>query len=285
MIDASREMLGTMSGAYGRGGSLVLLFDYDGTLTPIVEHPRLAVLDGKTRRLLVDLASRPHVHVGIVSGRDLAELESLVGVPGLYLAGTGGLELDLRGLRIVYPGADQVTETLEAIALQLESPVTSYDGAWLERKKRGLTVHYRHMPAHLLGSLRDAVVLATSRFAGAVRIVQGPKAWELTPANAWNKGTAVRVIFADCGADDAGLLYAGDGANDTEALAEVAALGGLTLGVGPDAPSVAAYRLEDHVSLLSFLRDLDALLEGRKPDSGRPAKTARVSTASELPCC
>ena len=82
MIAALREIFDEMCKAYRHGSSLVLLFDYDGTLTPIVEHPRLAVLDRKTRRLLASLADRPRVHVGILSGRELDELRALVGCPG-----------------------------------------------------------------------------------------------------------------------------------------------------------------------------------------------------------
>ena len=269
MIAVLQELFDEMCEAYRHGSSLVLLFDYDGTLTPIVKHPRLALLDQKTRRLLANLAGRPRVYIGVLSGRELDELTSLVELPGLYLAGTGGLELDLRGHRIVHPHSNRVAATMKRLASRLENDVAAHEGAWLEKKTLGLTVHYRQLPGQLLGSLHTVVSEATQDCAGEVRIVQGPKAWEIAPAKGWNKGTAVRLILADCGTNSDVLFYAGDGANDVEAIDDVAAMGGITVGVGADAPSTVMCRLPNHAALLSFLGNLDASLEKRKPHFAR----------------
>ncbi len=153
----------------------MLLFDYDGTLTPIVEQPHLAVLDGRTKEVLASLADRPRVHVGILSGRELDELKSLLPMPGLYLAGTAGMELELRGFRMVHPHAGRMANTMNRLAAQLEGPVAAHPGAWLEKKKFALTIHYRHLPGRRLGSLQAAVADVTRLFVSEVRIVQGPK--------------------------------------------------------------------------------------------------------------
>ena len=50
---------------------ILFLSDYDGTLTPIVEKPELAVMTEDTRRLLISLANHPRFTVGIISGRAL----------------------------------------------------------------------------------------------------------------------------------------------------------------------------------------------------------------------
>lgn len=265
MIVALQEVLNRLQDAYRHGSSLVLLFDYDGTLTPIVEHPQLAVLDRKTKRLLANLADRPRIRVGILSGRELDELKSLVQVPQLCLAGTGGLELELRGFRIIHPHADRMMAMMKRLAEHLESQVAAYPGAWLEKKRIGLTVHYRQMPEELIGSLQSTIAEATRHVADEVRIVRGPCAWEITSANGWNKGTAIRLILADVGTSSDVLLYAGDGANDTEAVEEVTVMGGMTLGIGPDAPASVACRLPNQAALLEFLAELDASLEKRKP--------------------
>jgi len=261
MIAALRELCDRMGDAHRRGSSLVLLFDYDGTLTPIVEHPRLAVLDRKTRRLLACLAARPRVRLGVLSGRELGELQSLLPAAGLYLAGAGGLEVDLRGLRIAHPESDRTAEVMNRIAQRLEADVATYRGAWIENKRLGLTIHYRRLPGRLLASLQEAVAEITRQYAGQVRIVQGPRAWEITTADGWTKGTAVRLILADLGADRDVLFYAGDGANDAEAFDELAAMGGVTVGIGPDAPKTAAYRMPNQAALIDFLTELDARLE------------------------
>jgi trehalose-phosphatase len=264
MIDALQAVLDRLHDAYRHGNSLVLLFDYDGTLTPIVDHPQMAVLDRQTTRLLASLAGRPRVHVGILSGRALDELKSLVQLPGLYFAGTGGLELELRKLRILHPQADQAATVVGRLAAQLEKEMAAYPGAWIEKKRFGLTLHYRHLPEQLLGALQAAVAEVTKCFAGEVRTVQGPRAWEITPANGWNKGTAVQLILADLAIQSDFVLYAGDGANDAEGIEAVAGMGGITLGIGPHAPAAAEYRLANHAALQALLARLDASLEKTK---------------------
>lgn len=270
MTTILRDALDRLRWPHCHGGSLVLLFDYDGTLTPIVDHPQLAVLDPEMRRLLRSLAARPRVHVGILSGRRLDELRSFVDVPGLYFGGTGGLELELRGVHVAPPHADQIAGTVERLAEQLEEQLTAYPGAWLERKGLGLTIHYRHTPDRLLESLEATVAEVARMSFGRLRIVPGPKAWEVALASGWSKGTAIRMILADCDAVNDVLFYAGDSANDVEAVEEVAAMGGITLGIGPDAPFAAQYRLPDPAALRVFLGDLDASLKKRASSPARP---------------
>ncbi len=57
---------------------VLLLFDYDGTLTPIVARPEIAVLSDEIRRSLSVLAEMDRFVVGVVSGRGLDDLEDLV---------------------------------------------------------------------------------------------------------------------------------------------------------------------------------------------------------------
>jgi len=68
MTDEINQALDRLLTAYRAGRTLALLADYDGTLVPIVEHPRLAVVAPDTRDVLKNLATVPRVVVGIVSG-------------------------------------------------------------------------------------------------------------------------------------------------------------------------------------------------------------------------
>ena len=76
----------------------------------------------------------------------------------------------------------------------------------------------------------------------------------------WKKGTAVRMILDHLDAPHAMVVYAGDAANDAEAFDAVAAVAGITLGVGPDTPSAARFRLADPAALCKFLSRLAAAL-------------------------
>lgn len=59
---------------------ILLMLDYDGTLTPIVNKPELAVLDKKTRLLLNKLANNNLIKVVIISGRSVSDLLKVSGI-------------------------------------------------------------------------------------------------------------------------------------------------------------------------------------------------------------
>ena len=69
----------------------LLMFDYDGTLTPIVKEPSAAVPTEKLLRTLKALAEDPKNTVWIISGRDQKFLEKHLGeIPGLGLSAEHG---------------------------------------------------------------------------------------------------------------------------------------------------------------------------------------------------
>jgi trehalose-6-phosphatase len=57
MAPVAATILERLTAAHRRGGRLVLVFDYDGTLTPLVAHPRLAHLDPALRQTMAELAA------------------------------------------------------------------------------------------------------------------------------------------------------------------------------------------------------------------------------------
>jgi trehalose 6-phosphate phosphatase len=249
--------------AHRSGSRLALLFDYDGTLTPIVEHPSLAWLEPGTRQLLQRLASTRDVGVAILSGRGLCDLRHLVALPDLYYAGIGGLELDLLGTPVTHPRAESYRGLVAGVGEGLREVAADHPGAWVEVKGLGLTLHYRQVSSEKISALWDRVGQILRQYAPRVRVVEGPMAWEVTPAIGWDKGTALRQIVAVIGGP-AIPLYAGDGGNDTAAFEAVANLGGVSLGVGAGAPACAQHRLSDPAELVSFLTGLAEALEDQR---------------------
>ena len=65
-----------------RNGRILLLFDYDGTLTPIAARPEDALLPEEARERLAALAAHPRCIAGIVSGRSLDDLSVLADIDG-----------------------------------------------------------------------------------------------------------------------------------------------------------------------------------------------------------
>ena len=99
---------------------VLLLFDYDGTLTPIVEHPDAAVLPAPVKQLLSRLESSDKFLVGVVTGRSLSDISGRVGLPGLIYAGNHGLEIMAPGLEFVHEAAAALASVQEEIGAQVK---------------------------------------------------------------------------------------------------------------------------------------------------------------------
>ena len=64
---------------YNKAKRRLFMFDYDGTLTPIVKDPNAAIPTDRVIRTIKKLASDPNNNVWIVSGRDQQFLEQWMG--------------------------------------------------------------------------------------------------------------------------------------------------------------------------------------------------------------
>ena len=93
-----------------------ILLDVDGTLAPIVSRPEDARVPDETRSELARLASR-YALVACVSGRAGAEVERLVGVPGVAVGSlddeVGGSEQRRRRLGRVDRNANGELEAVQ----------------------------------------------------------------------------------------------------------------------------------------------------------------------------
>jgi trehalose 6-phosphate synthase/phosphatase len=72
----SREALLTQ---YSKSTKRLFMFDYDGTLTPIVQDPAAAIPTNRVLHSLTTLASNPKNYVWIISGRDQGFLDKYLG--------------------------------------------------------------------------------------------------------------------------------------------------------------------------------------------------------------
>jgi trehalose 6-phosphate phosphatase len=254
------EIIETLLQAYEQGSQLLLMFDYDGTLTPLVAHPRLAKLSPAMRKVLKRLASKPRIAMGILSGRALDDLKSMVGLEDLYYAGTVGMELDLKGQRLLHPRAEQMAELMVRIGELLKTVVYNYPGAWLEKKELGLTVHYRQVEASQRSELKNRTWEILKPEGGQLLLEDGPLAVEISPKHGWNKADALRSIISHLQASKIFPLYAGDAANDISVLKAVGIYNGIGVWIGNQSPSVASLCLEDPGELLEVLIQLNRRL-------------------------
>ncbi len=255
------DVLMPLVAAYHAGEKLLLLFDYDGTLTPIVEHPWQAQLAPQTRELLADLAAQPHVHVGIFSGRRLDELEQLIGLPPLAYCGLSGIEMRIDGNLLVHPTARESVQLIDEITRRLSAIEHVYPGAWVEHKRYGFTVHYRGVDAALIEEVRKRILGFLECWTRQLRIIDAPLAVEVLIGGTWTKGDAVRKMIEHVG-EPLFAFYAGDAPNDREALEATTAHGGIALGVGPLAPTAATAHVSDPETFVGWLEALLHAIQG-----------------------
>lgn len=184
--------------------NVLLAFDYDGTLAPIVPDPPRARMRPKTRRLLAAVARRyPCV---VISGRARHDLVRCVGsVPVWHLSGNHGLEP--WGQNTTYPA--QVREWVR----HLKRRLAPYSGVVIEDKTYSVTVHYRQ--ASDQRRARRAITRAVESLRGA-RSLGGKHALNLVPQDAPHKGIALerarRLLACDA------AIYVGDDDTDEDAF-------------------------------------------------------------------
>jgi trehalose-6-phosphatase len=84
-------------------------------------------------------------------------------------------------------------------------------------------------------------------------------ALDVLPALGWSKGEALDAIITNY-TQDAVPLYAGNDGRDVGAMLAAERRGGVSVGVGPEAPPEAQYSLEHVENLIDHLAEFMALL-------------------------
>ncbi len=240
--------------------AVALFFDYDGTLTPIRGRPEEAVLSEGARRALEQAAVTPNLDTVIVSGRALADVRALVGVPSLVYIGNHGFEIEGPGISYRHPGLDRFADAVRLAAADLAA--LEVPGAHVELKGATLSYHVRDVAER---ARADAVRQAERTLRRRrLRVTQGRMVVEGRPPVDWHKGRAVlHVLVQRHGANwpaHVRALYVGDDATDEDAFRSLHGIG-RSIRVGPlPAQSVgqADYSLPDPDAVAQLLRWLAA---------------------------
>ena len=258
----ARPLAGRELDALAGARPLVLLFDIDGTLAPIVAHPDDARIPDDTRRVLTTLAAAPGVHVGFVTGRAVAGARRMIDVPGAWVVGNHGAESsDGEGRVTVHPEVAAFVPTLRDAVGRLRAALADVPGVLIEDKAFGAAVHYRGVARDRVPDVTAAVDDVARRL-GLVRR-DGKEVAELRAPVAVDKGTAVRGLAARFGGDGPGAitLFAGDDVTDEDAFVTLNAMrpDAMTIRVGaPNEPTAARYAVDDPTALAALLERLAA---------------------------
>jgi len=243
---------------------ILLICDYDGTLTPIVDRPELAILSEKTRGSLHTLARDRRYTVGVVSGRALSDLKSKVKVKGIFYAGNHGLEIEGTSSSFLSPVAEELRPMVQVLGQVLSIALSGIKGVFVEDKGLTLSVHYRQVVDELEESKAKRAfdgVVAPLHNLGKVQVTRGKKVYEIRPPTDWNKGKAITWLLARCrGAGKKGgalPVFLGDDLTDEDGFKVVKEMGGISIFVGEEYPrSMAYYFLDSPRQVNEFLERL-----------------------------
>lgn len=235
--------------------NVVLAFDFDGTLAPIVDDPKQAFMRSDTRELLAQ-AARLYPTI-VISGRAQDDaLRRLRGVGVYAVVGNHGLE--------PWRGNERVIETSRRWLQVLERKLASFKGVHIEDKIFSLAVHYRH--SREKKKARAAVLAAATGLEG-VRIIGGKQVVNILPEGAPHKGIALERERDRLRCDTA--IYVGDDETDEDVFALDQPGRLLTVRIGAKRSSAAAYYISRQQDMDDLLRSMISL---RREQRERAAK-------------
>jgi trehalose 6-phosphate phosphatase len=242
---------------------ILLLSDYDGTLTPIVGRPDEAVLPPGIEGKLKSLAKNPAFSVGVISGRSLPEIRSMVGIGGIYYAGNHGLEIEGPGMSYITPAAGTARPIMRELAGRLATELANIDGVIIQDKGLSISIHYRLVAKGEERTVTDIVHRLTTEPCneGKIRVFSGKKVWEIRPPVDWDKGKAVAAIAGEIKRirhpEKLLTIFLGDDITDEDAFRVVQRPVGWGIYVGGEsATSAAGYYLNSTAEVEELLARL-----------------------------
>lgn len=224
--------------------------DVDGTLIDIARTPDAVHVDMALLELIARLFQECSGALALVSGRSISDLEKLLGVTRLPLAGQHGLERrDAAGRLWMHAAPPAAKSTIkEALAPVL----AQHTGLLLEDKGLTIALHYRQAPQLEYFVQRLMKQLAKDANAG-LEVQQGKCVAEIKPSGI-DKGSAVAEYLQEPPFMGRRTVFIGDDLNDEHGFAEVNRQDGISIKVGKG-PSCARYRLPDVAAVRRWLGD------------------------------
>ena len=220
--------------------NVLLAFDFDGTLAPIVADRHRAEMRPRTARLFARVCER--YPSAVISGRAKADVaRRLAGARVRFLIGNHGLE---PGTRL-----GTFSREVEKARPMLEAALAGRPGIDIEDKRYSLAVHYRR--AREKTRARDAIRRAVAALPVPMRVIPGKLVINVVPEAAPSKGDALVALRERADADVA--MYIGDDVTDEDVfrLDQPGRL--FTIRVGRSRTSAARYYLRQQ-------REIDVLL-------------------------
>lgn len=213
------------------GEHLLVALDFDGTLSPIVENPEIAVIHAEAPAVLVDLSSQVRA-IAVLTGRPARQVLALGGLDDVGDAiGESGRELVILGQygnerwssnarRVISPKPPAGLASLISDLPRLLRGVDAAD-AWVEEKGLAVAVHTRRTADPRAAFDRLLPVLTEAAKARNLTIEPGRLVIEIR-ASGMDKGVALHQLVEQY--DARAVVFVGDDLGDVPAFEAVAEL-------------------------------------------------------------
>lgn len=249
--------------------NVLLAFDYDGTLAPIVSDRERAAMRPTTRRLLKELTKLyPCI---VISGRAQADAtERLRGVTLHQIIGNHGVE--------PWQATRRFKREVEGWRPVLEHRLASHRGVVIEDKVFSVAVHYRR--SREKKKARSAILQAASSL-GDVRVIGGKLVVNILPRDAPHKGLALMRERERFRCDTA--IYLGDDETDEDVFAMDQPGRLLSIRVGKKRNSHATYYVDRQADVDVLLQRLKGLRLGLRAATRRTPQAEPLLVGRRVP--
>ena len=239
-------------------GHCAFFLDLDGTLLDIADHPHQVAVDANLVGLLDTLGRAAGGALALISGRPIADVDRLLGRPGLCVAGQHGAERrDFSGTMHRH---NVSRDALEKARGRLGMLAARHPGLVLEDKGVNLALHFRSAPG-LLAEMQEAVRDLARELGGEFEVQLGKMVIELRPAGK-DKGVAISEFLLEAPFRGRAPVFVGDDLTDESGFELINRVGGHSVKVG-DGESAARWRLPDSAAVRAWLAHTAAhLVEG-----------------------
>lgn len=256
-----------------------LLFDFDGTLSRLVDDPADAAIEQRSEAALHALTGLVDV-IGIVTGRAVDDVQTKLDTTDLVVVGNHGLEWVVRGEHQAHEAGVEAEQAVNAALAEIRQRIEHdrlSDGVIFENKRLSASIHYRMAPNQKqVGSVLVPLARRVAASHG-LRLTEGKFIVELRPMAEVSKGTAMTQLQREFGL--ASMVFLGDDLTDVDGflalkdLREAGACDTLAVGViatdsHPSVGEAADIALSEVVGVSEYLEHLVTALKGESQSEG-----------------
>lgn len=230
----------------------VLILDFDGVLSPLVNIPSDARISRSARLALEICADR--IPVAVITGRALSDIKKRVGLPKLVYAGSHGLEWEMRGRvhrRNISRKAQLVFATARRALVRYSKKIPAL---FVENRRYGFALGYRSLSKKQAAQFRQSAteILDTVAQARSLRAIDNLYTFEIMPMSGWTKGDCAQHIFKAVAKKGSIAVYIGDTLTDEDSF-RAFSHSGITIRVGKSSTSAAQYYFKSRSRVDAFL--------------------------------